>query len=254
MIASTTEHSTTIGNPKWSYDELRDCLEEFIELYHNRPIKDNSGGQKAAQLFYSWFVAKNMKPKYIVESGIFKGQGTWAFEMASPDSSIISIDPYMDKWGGYRSSKVRYIKEDFSKIDWSFIEDKSHALCFFDDHQNAVQRLLDCHIRGFTTLMFEDNYPEGQGDCLSLKKVLESEEYKIAIGTSVRSFLERVVNRYYEFPPIVKLEKTRWGTSWSEHKTNPPLFSSLLPASLQEYQEGMEQYTWINYVELNSAR
>ena len=42
--------------------------------------------------------------------------------------------------------------------------------CFFDDHQNAYKRLQQCKWFGFRHVVFEDNYPSGQGDSYSLKQ------------------------------------------------------------------------------------
>ena len=94
------KESFSIGELPWTYDDLISNLKEFSILYQDRPILDNQGGQLSAQLFYSWFVAKMMQPEIIIESGVWKGQGTWAFENASPNSTIISLDPYLKNWQG----------------------------------------------------------------------------------------------------------------------------------------------------------
>jgi len=244
-------NSVQIGPALWDYNEMRDHLKEFLEVYSRRPILDNHGGQKAAQLFYSWFVAKKMKPEIIIESGVFKGQGTWAFENASPSSKIICLDPYLKNYEGYRSKTAQYIELDFKQVDWSNIENKDRVLCFFDDHQNAFDRIVQSKLSGFKYLMFEDNYPEGQGDCISLKKVLEfPENYNILPGFTAKDYLERVLERYQELPPIFSLEMTRWNTPWESYRSNSPLLSSDSDDELQVFKKEMDQYTWINYVEL----
>ena len=52
-------------------------LNEFYQLYLQRPIKDNSGGMKSAHMFNTWFILKALQPAYIIESGVWMGQGTW---------------------------------------------------------------------------------------------------------------------------------------------------------------------------------
>lgn len=243
--------SVQIGPITWDPNEMKNYLKDFLEVYSGRPVLDNHGGQKAAQLFYSWFVAKKMKPDIIIESGVFKGQGTWAFENASPESKIICLDPYLKNYQGYRSQKAQYIELDFKQIDWSSIENKTNVLCFFDDHQNAFERVIQSKMNGFKYLMFEDNYPEGQGDCISLKKVLEfPENYSILPGFTARDYLEKVVDRYQELPPIFSLETTRWNTSWDSYRSNTPLVLSDDDQELSIFKNEMDQYTWINYVEL----
>lgn len=49
-------------------------------------------------------------------------------------------------------------------------------MCFFDDHQNAVERIKSAVNRGFKYLIFEDNYPIGQGDCVTLKQRLSYDD------------------------------------------------------------------------------
>lgn len=239
----------SIGSFPWNRDDMRAHLLEFLELYKTRPVQDNQGGQKAAQLFYSWYVAKMMQPDLIIESGVYKGQGTWAFEQASPRSKIVCLDPYLKNYQGYRSNTATYIENDFSNIDWSQITDKSKVLCFFDDHQNALARIVQCLESGFKFVMFEDNYPEGQGDCLSLKKVFENHKYQILPGLPAHEYLERVVSSYGEFPPIFSLDTTRWNTKWDQHRTDDPLVSEE-SSELSVFKMDMDQYTWINYVEL----
>jgi hypothetical protein len=246
MVAS----SYAIGTNPWNRDDMISHLKEFLNIYKNKPIDDNSGGQKAAQLFYSWYVVKKIKPKIIIESGVFKGQGTWAFEQASPESELICLDPYLEKWGGYRSKKPQYLQKDFKEINWDHIEDKSNVLCFFDDHQNAFNRIVQMKLFGFKVAMFEDNYPEGHGDCLSLKKIFEnSEAYQILPELTCKDYLEKVVKCYHELPPICSLAKTRWNTEWNDYRSNKPLLEELND-ELVIFQDEMDQYTWINYVEL----
>lgn len=242
--------SYKLGKDIWDRDDMIAHLKAFLSLYDNRPIRDNQGGQKAAHLFYSWYVAKKLKPTVIIESGVYKGQGTWAFENASPSSKIICVDPYLKNYEGYRSVNASYIESDFKLINWNAITDKSNVLCFFDDHQNALERIVQMKYQGFSQAMFEDNYPEGQGDCLSLKKVLEyPQKYQILPGLSGEEYLNKVIEIYLEFPPIFSLEKTRWGTAWNEHRTNLPLLSEE-DSDLFIFKEEMDQYTWMNYVRL----
>ena len=62
---------------KWKSAEITELINEFSELYETRPIKDNSGGMKSPHMFPAWFVVKKLKPKVLIESGVWKGQGTW---------------------------------------------------------------------------------------------------------------------------------------------------------------------------------
>lgn len=238
----------SIGIPPFDINDMISHLKEFYELYLNRPIKDNQGGQLSAQLFYSWYVAKKMQPDYIIESGTYKGQGTWAFEHASPNSMIICLDPFPKEI--YKSPKAKYIRRDFQQINWQNIP-KDNCLVFFDDHQNALARIIQCKNAGFKYIMFEDNYPQGQGDCMSLKKAFNQNAKHEVIPTILASdWLKNVIDVYYEMPPIFDIPLNRWGLLWETYSSNKPLLEDISEQYHQVYYNDMSQYTWINYVEL----
>ena len=237
-----------IGNSPWSHDEMRELLKEFSEVYKSRPIKNNHGGQLSAQLFYSWFVAKKMQPEVIVESGTYKGQGTWAFEQAAPNAHIICLDPYPKE--EYKSEKAQYVRNDFTQLNWDPLP-KDNTLLFFDDHQSALSRVIAASMQGFKYLMFEDNYPPGQGDCVSLKKVFANQKnYKVIPHVDAISWLPKVIKTYCEMPPIFELETNRWGLPWKTYDSHEPLLEKRTEDYHDVFYRDMDQYTWINYLEL----
>lgn len=76
-----------------------------------------------------------LSPDLIVESGVWKGQGTWLIEQACPQADLICIDLNLSRVE-YKSKRAEYFDVDFDLIDFSG-RDKTNAICFFDDHQNA---------------------------------------------------------------------------------------------------------------------
>jgi len=42
-------------------------------------------------MFASWFMARQLDPEVIIESGVWRGQGTWLLEQACPRAQIISM-------------------------------------------------------------------------------------------------------------------------------------------------------------------
>lgn len=243
MHNSTTKNSITIGTPPCTRQELTSALGEFAELYKKRPIEDNHGGMKAPQMFSAWFMARKLQPQTIIESGVWYGQGTWFFEKAAPDARIICIDPNLEGIK-YKSSKAQYMREDFSRVEWGQHVDCENTLGFFDDHQNALERLKIATPQGFKHLMFEDNYPITQGDCVSLKTILEEGKED---GKMAQEYLEV----YYEFPPPVKGELTRWGDPWTDdvYPTHDPLITERT-TEYEDYYDGYENYTWICYAKV----
>ena len=47
----------TIGDVPWKPEAQLDSLEEFLEVYSERPIKSNQGGVLAPHAFGLWFMA-----------------------------------------------------------------------------------------------------------------------------------------------------------------------------------------------------
>lgn len=244
---------------KWDRDDLIKHIDEFNELYAQRPIKDNSGGMKSAHMFPSWYIIKQLKPKFLIESGVWKGLGTWFFEQASPETEITSIDP-VPMFRVYTSPNAQYQTEDFLYTDWSHLSNND-TLVFFDDHQNCIPRLKKCLELGLKKVIIEDNYPPSQGDCYTPKKVLSNKDYVID-SNGRRDFLrkndddlaffEKHVKTYQEMPPIFSSSITRWGDAWDE--TSYPTPPSLLHNDSKDryktfYGERLD-YTWICYVEL----
>jgi hypothetical protein len=233
-------------------------LKEFGILYELRPIRDNTGGMKSGHMFNAWSIIKNLKPKTLIESGVWKGLGTWFFEKASPSTNIISIDPYL---GGrqYISPAVDYRTEDFLSTDWSML-DKENSLVFFDDHQDCIPRLKKCKELGFKKIVIEDNYPWQQGDCYSPKKIFSNRDYIIDSGGIRKfhkkneddyNFLRDSIKTYKEMPPIFKPHKTRWGDDWnSEYPTPAPILELSSSSEYPVFFDERFDYTWICYLEL----
>ena len=241
----------------WDKNDMRYYLDEFHELYKNRPIKDNDGGMKSPHMFPSWYIIKKMKPKFIIESGVWKGLGTWFFEQASPDSQIFSLDPN-PQFRVYTSQKSNYSTYDFSKVEWTKILDVNETLVFIDDHQNSLDRVKQCMNFGFTKVIFEDNYPFDQGDCYSIKKILSGMDFcidnagsrsyhKAILGD--KDYLEGVIQKYQELPPILKQKFTRWKNEWNYDTPE----SIITEDEINNYPEFIKEtldYTWICYLEL----
>ncbi len=241
-------------NDKWNRDNLVAHLEEFYTLYKNRPIKDNDGGMKSPHMFNAWYVVKKMQPEIIIESGVWKGLGTWFFRQASPSTKMVCFDPN-PQYRQYTDPGATYITHDFLNTDWMAIP-KKNTLVFFDDHQDFMPRLRKAKDVGFKYIMVEDNYPVDQGDCYSPKKILSGESYVLDSAGKRKwmvpskwdkEYLTEALEVYQEMPPIFGSDITRWGTAaeW-------PL--SLLPDSDSErypelYFERLD-YTWICYMEL----
>jgi len=233
-------------------------------------------------MFAVWFMARKLSPDMIVESGIWKGQSTWLLEKACPEAQLVSIDLNLD-YREYVSPRAIYSRTDFSRNDWSHVTEKS--LVLFDDHQNAYNRLLQCKWFGFKHVIFDDNYPASHGDCYSLKKAFAQSGFqpeRFHQKGTIYNVLRKVARRlgknsidlqmqhendsvepndidskmlhtnldiYYEFPPILKINTTRWGDNWDSvsYPTPEPL---LLKSTQRIFLDEAMYYTWICYARL----
>jgi hypothetical protein len=167
--AGTPPVPDDIGSVPWDREQLREAIEPFARLYAERPIPDNAGGMQFNHCFAVWFVLRALQPPVVVESGVFKGQGTWLIEQACPDATIYSLDVNFGRLE-WRSERAVYLENDLMKIDWTG-RDLSGAVMVFDDHSNAYRRLQEMAWLGCRRAIFEDNFPVGEGDAYSLRQM-----------------------------------------------------------------------------------
>ena len=129
-------------------EEILEEFKNFLPLYESRPIKNNLGGMQLQENFFTYFFLKKIKPEFIVESGVYKGLGTWFIEKACPNAKILSIDLYLNKREYISKSKlVEYSSKDFKEQDFS--ELPKNSLVFFDDHREALERIIYSKWFGF---------------------------------------------------------------------------------------------------------
>ncbi len=270
----------SIGKVPWTREDMLAKLDEFARLYERRPIEDNAGGMLSAHMFLAWFAMRALKPKAIVESGVFLGQGTWFFEQACPRARLYCIDPNLGRIR-YRSGRAEYFDKDFASLDWNRLP-KEETVLFFDDHQNAYERVQTAKWFGFRHLIIEDNFPPGRGDCYSLKKAFAHSgfEFKPPPYWSVEAklkwrigrrlgllpqrysgvkpneldaeYLRQNLGTYYEMPPVLRSERTMWGDAWEEatYPTQRPLLSSVEKPYQQLFLDEAPNYCWMCYVRL----
>lgn len=249
----------TWGKQLWDLSDAKEMVDEFLKLYQKRPIHDNRGGMSSTHLFWTWYVLKKLNPKHIIESGVFKGQGTWLMRKTCPDANIYSIDPLLEQ-RTYIDEYVTYFTEDFSKIQWENYLNPNETFCFFDDHQDAYLRVQQMKWMGFSMAMFEDNYPAIQGDCYSLKKIFSQKEYVIdgakkkyfSPNEAHLHFLKKNLDTYTTFPPFFRNSKTRWGDDWDDDNYSTPnaIMSDVEEEKYPILKGEASGYTWICYVKL----
>jgi hypothetical protein len=242
--------------------EMKRDMQEFLTLYETRPLRENSGGMGATHMFGLYMLLRKIKPETVIESGVYKGLGTWLIRATLPDARIFCLDPspHLIEW---KDPQSVYIERDFACIDWSrHIDDFSRCLLFADDHQNAIRRMQEALWFGIAYVAFEDNYPTGKGDCYTLKTAAEGGAYPVMDG--FQSYQASTYNwrraqaffeTYEEMPPVCIPERTRWGDEWSPSRfeTRAPLFADRAdPAIPHQFLDNAAAYTWLCAIKLKT--
>ena len=108
---------------------FKEELDEFHQLYADRPIANNEGGMKSPHLFATFHTLRKLRPLLIIESGVWKGQGTWLMKKALPEVNILSFDVdffrnkyyTLRKFSPGRLIMLRFnIKRIYNKYQWNF--------------------------------------------------------------------------------------------------------------------------------------
>ena len=280
-----------ISKITWTNEEIIREIDYFEKLYSERPIKNNHGGMMFPHMFAFYFLLKKLNPNFVIESGVFKGQGTWLIENTLPDAEILSLDIKLSD-REYISKKAKYSNLDFKFHDFTKI-DSNKTLAFFDDHQNALERVKECKWAGIKHIIFEDNYPPNKGDFYSLKQIYAGSGFKlkknvfferlkgiiIFLNFQIKSmfsnnypfvdfhrfranhvkpnlkdqnYLNKHLEVYYEFPPIYLPNK------YFNEEIDKKAFIKTLPLLSSEkeglYKSAFDEknyYNWITYLKLS---
>ena len=132
-------------------------FKKFIKIYNNKPIQNNQSGMKIDHCFALFCFLKKINPKYVIESGVWKGQTTWLIKETLKNAKIISIDIDLSNREVIYDD-VTYLDKDISKYKWNKIK-KSRAVIIFDDHVCFSKRLNFLKKNKFKHIIFDDNLP-----------------------------------------------------------------------------------------------
>ena len=204
-------------------------IEKFLKIYKNRPIKDNKNGMKINHMFAFFFLLKKLKPKYVIESGVLRGQGTWLIEKTLPNAKIFSIDLNLNT-RKYISRKVKYLDTDFKYFSEKIQPEKT--LAFFDDHTCHFERLVQCKFFNIKQIIFEDNYVFGEGDFNSLKHILSRKNFihKTNLLTNLKTlivFSIEIFKKIFFSNYTIKIDKINFRLRDRINKKNPFLLKNI---------------------------
>ena len=144
-------------NFQLNQQETFNIVQEFFKVYANREFVNNSGGSGFHNSLWLFFYIKAFNPGLIIESGVWKGLGTYILEKASLVANIHCFDLSF-RHLTYKSKAVSYHEYDWSKFDFGKVGAEK-SICFFDCHVNHAKRIIESHEKGFKHLIFDDNPP-----------------------------------------------------------------------------------------------
>lgn len=183
-----------------------DDLKYFVENIYSPTYKNNNGGMGAPDLFSLWFILNKYQPKVVIESGVWNGISTSLIRKTLPDCKIICLDPRDVPTHGYRD----YINTeyhvgtnfiDFKDIDISMY-DSNDILCFFDCHQNAYLRLMQCIEKKVDKIFFNDNYPVQCGSHYTIEHLKHNDNRLYSLSENDKQALLNKIKEYHIFPNI----------------------------------------------------
>jgi len=190
-------------------------VNEFMQIYIQRPILTNVGGMGLNHSFALWRVLRELQPTLVAESGVFKGHSTWLIREALPNCQIVSFDiNFINR--EFVDPGATYVESDFRDFDWSASKSDGAWLAFFDDHQNHLDRLKSAHWFGFDFALLEDNYPPGQGDFYSLRHMAAGQ------GMPSIQLSKEYLGSGRERRARTRLETTLWGEYWAQTRLVRP--------------------------------
>jgi hypothetical protein len=244
---------TCLGSVPWNRTDVTAALDTFLPIFDRRPIRENQGGMRSVGLFNVWFLLNRLRPRSVLESGIWKGQSTWLIEETLPEAEIVSIDinlPIRE----YVSRRARYSDSDFMRIDMeAFGWNSEGSLAFFDDHQDVVPRLRKCQSLGIKHIILDDNYPEFLGARhISAAAILNDRNGDgTARYPSERRWLLENTESYYlcmsifDYPEPLTMEK-----SFIKEPSLLGRFDPSRHARYETYFRDLPEYRWTTYLKL----
>lgn len=197
--------NNNLNNNEMNFTE--NDLKFFINNIYTNSYNNNEGGMGAPDLFSFWFILNKYKPKVVIESGVWNGISTQLIRKTLPDSKIICLDPRHIPPYGYKDNNINtqyFLGENF--IDFSDLDisnyNSNDILCFFDCHQNAYLRVLQCIKKKINKIFLNDNYPVNCGSHYTLEHLKNNDTRLYSVNNEDKQKLLSKIINYHIFPNI----------------------------------------------------
>ena len=135
-------------------------MKTFQEIYDGRPDKREVGSSGYSNMKNLYTLCSRLQPELIVESGTWKGNSSWLFHHFCDNVWCFDLDFSNLLW---ESKQIKYVECDIEEDhiqEYTFNDDWSHTLFFFDDHISHLQRLTWLIEIGAKYAVWDDNQPE----------------------------------------------------------------------------------------------
>ena len=179
----------------------------FVNTIWDDSFTENNGGMGAPDLFSLYFVLHKLKPKVVVESGVWNGISTKLIRKVLPEAIIICLDPREIPSGGFKDDNKNtfyYLGNqfiDFKDFDLSSYSEKD-IFCFFDCHQNAYLRLKQCFEKKISHVFFNDNYPVNCGSHFTIEHLIHNDNRHYMVDDNSKKEIINAIELYKIFPNI----------------------------------------------------
>jgi hypothetical protein len=130
-----------------------DDLKEYFRAMSNNRAFGVPGTTHGNGTIWLFLLARALKPKVIVESGVYHGSSLFTFKSAVPRAKIVAFDVNF----GTLMSRLEGV--DYRQHDWATDDVRAEGpsdLCFFDDHINNCMRVRQAYDRGFRHVVVDD--------------------------------------------------------------------------------------------------
>jgi hypothetical protein len=198
-------------------------MEEFLEVYKNRPDKVNKCGVRINHALAIFYTVRVLDPTTIIESGVNAGQSTYFFRKAKPTVEVLALDPAENpickqkRWTDTSGYTKYYLGKDFIDIgdfDWLGMAKKGtinpeRTLAFIDDHMDVMDRYPPLFKAGIKHVMIEDNYKLHKG-ATSQDQAGHTPKQMFQSGSADGNWLFNNVVSYAEFPPLVPATMSKY--------------------------------------------
>jgi hypothetical protein len=223
-----------------------DDINNFLHNIWDESFSNNNGGMGAPDLFSLYCALDKIKPKIVIESGIWNGVSTKLIRKTLPDAIIICLDPREIPQKGFKDPTAIYHTGtkfiDFKELDLTKYDPKD-IFCFFDDHQNAYLRLVQCVEKKISNILFNDNYPFGCGSHYTIEHAMKNDTRHFSLNKTNK--LLELIDTYFVYPNIYPGNIT---TGEGNFKCNS--YFQEFESGFNLFIEERNKYRWNTYIKL----